>query len=46
MIDLFLVRAHMNRKIKYCQTLNHENVRSDHISVIMDLDDGLDKEEE
>ena len=45
-IDLFLVRAHMNRKIKYCQTLNHENVRLDQISVIMDLDDGLDKEEE
>ena len=41
-IDLFLVRAHMNRKIKYCQTLNHENVRSDHISVIMDLENGLE----
>ena len=45
-IDLFLVRAHMNRKIEYCQTLTHENVRSDHISVLMDLDAGLDKEEE
>ena len=45
-IDLFIVKAHLNRKIKYCQTLTHENVRSDHISVIMDLDDGLDKEEE
>ena len=45
-IDLFLVRAHMNRKVKYCQTLTHENVRSDHISVIMDIDDGLEKEDE
>ena len=45
-IDLFLVKSHMNRNIKYCQTLTHENVRSDHIGVIMDLDDGLDKEEE
>ena len=35
----------MNRKVKYCQTLTHENVRSDHISVLMDLDDGLDKTE-
>ncbi|MEW8548699.1 MAG: reverse transcriptase family protein, partial [Candidatus Thiodiazotropha sp.] len=45
-IDLFLVRSHMNRKIRYCQTLTHENVRSDHISVLMDIEDGIEKDEE
>ena len=44
--DLFLIRSHMNRKIKCCQSLMHYNVRSDQVSVIMDLDDGIDKDEE
>ena len=44
-IDLFLIRFHMNRKIRYCQTLTQENIRSDHVSVIMDLDDSIDMEE-
>ena len=44
--DLFLIRSHMNRKIRYCQSLTHYNVRSDQVSVIMDLDDGIDKEKE
>ena len=35
----------MNRKIRYCQTLTHETVRSDNVSMIMDLDDGIEKEE-
>ncbi|MEW8546772.1 MAG: reverse transcriptase family protein, partial [Candidatus Thiodiazotropha sp.] len=45
-IDLFLVRAHLNRKTKFCQTLTHENVRTDHISVLLELDDGIEKDEE
>ena len=36
----------MNRKIRYYQTLTHENVRSDHVSMIMDLVDGIEKEKE
>ena len=43
-IDLFLINSNMHRKIKYCQTLTHENVRSDHIGVLMDFDVGVTEE--
>ena len=37
-IDLFVVSPLLVRKIIHCQTLAHEQVRSDHISVLLELD--------
>ena len=34
----------MQRKIKYCQPLTHENVRSGHIGILMDFDVGVTEE--
>lgn len=39
-IDLFIIKPHLNRKIKQCLTLTHETVRSDHIAVLMEIEGG------
>ena len=39
-IDLFIIKPHLNRNIMKCATLTHETVRSDHIAVLMDMADG------
>ena len=39
-IDLFVIKPYLSAKVKLCQTLTHECVRSDHISVLLDFDDG------
>ena len=39
-IDLFVIKPHLSAKVKFFQTLTHEFVRSDHISVLLDFDDG------
>ena len=35
-----MIKPHLSAKVKLCQTLTHEFVRSDHISVILDFHDG------
>lgn len=37
-IDLFIVSPPVLRKTVQCQTLTHEHVRSDHISVLLELE--------
>ena len=37
-IDLFIVSPSLVRKIIHCQTLTHEQVRSDHISILLETD--------
>ena len=37
-IDLFVVSPPLVRKIIQCQTLTHEHVSSDHISVLLEID--------
>ena len=37
-IDLFIVSPPLVRKIIHCQTLTHEQVRSDHISILLEID--------
>ena len=43
-IDLFLVKPQVYRKIKCCTTLTHECVRSDHIPVMLDIEDEIIEE--
>ena len=43
-IDLFVIKPHLSAKVKLCQTLTHECVRRDHISVLLDFDDGQQEE--
>ena len=38
-IDLFIIKPHLNRNIVKCATLTHETVRSNHIAVLMDMID-------
>ena len=49
-IDLFVVSPSLIKKVIQCQTLSHEQVRSDHISVLLELDccrtEGADVREE
>ncbi|XP_053372804.1 uncharacterized protein LOC128546371 [Mercenaria mercenaria] len=40
-IDLILITPTLRRKIECCQTLDHENVRSDHIAVLVKIEDGI-----
>ena len=37
-IDLFLVSSSLVRKVNLCETLNYENVRSDHICVLLEIE--------
>ena len=50
MFDLFVVSPSLIKKVIQCQTLFHEQVRSDHISVLLEIDDcrtdGADVREE
>ena len=40
-IDLFVIKPHFfSTTVQLYQTFTHEFVRSDHISVLLDLDDG------
>ena len=49
-IDLFVVSPSLTKKVIQCQTLSHEQVRSDHISILLEIDDcrtdGADAREE
>ena len=49
-IDLFVVSPSLIKNVIKCQTLSHEQVRSDHISVLLEIDccrtDGADVLEE
>lgn len=36
-IDLFLISPKLSQEVEFCQTLTHENVRSDHIGVLLEL---------
>lgn len=45
-IDLFIIKPHLNRNILKCVTLTHETVRSDHIAVLMDMADGTSENSE
>ena len=49
-IDLLVVSPSLIKKVIQCQTLSHEQVRSDHISVLLELDscrtEGADVREE
>ena len=40
-IDLVLTTPSIVKKISACQTLCHENVRSDHIAILVHLDDNI-----
>ena len=42
-IDLVLVKPQLIKSIKSCTTLTHEHVRSDHIPVLLDIDDGIEQ---
>ncbi len=37
-IDLFIVHSSLVPKVTKCETLSHEQVRSDHIHVLMQID--------
>jgi len=41
-IDLVMVTPPLVKQISSCQTLVHENVRSDHISIMIDMDDNTE----
>lgn len=43
MFDLFLNTPQLNKDVKLCSTLVQENVRSDHIAVLLDLEDNLEQ---
>ena len=49
-IDLFVVSPSLIKKVIQCQTLSHEQVRSDHIRILLEIDDcrtdGADVREE
>ena len=38
-IDLFIVKPHLNRSISRCIILTHESVTSDHIGILMEIVD-------
>ena len=40
-IDLFLIKSQFHRNVSCCVTLTHECVRSDHIPILLELDDGI-----
>ena len=42
-IYLVLVKPQLIRSIKRCTTLTHERVRSDHIPLLLDIDDGTNR---
>ena len=39
-INLFIVKPHLNSNVSRCVTLTHESVRSDHIGILMEIADG------
>ena len=42
-IDLFLIKPQFHRNVSFCVTLTHECVRSDHIPIMLELDDGIER---
>lgn len=41
--DLFLITPKLKKDVRLCSTLVQQNVRSDHIAVLLDLEDNLEQ---
>ena len=42
-IDLVITKGQFHKNVTFCKTLSHECVRSDHIPVLLDIQDGVEE---